>query len=122
MTWTNPSTQSAGTIITAAIWNQQLIENLFHIASGRAGLAGGSGGAGGPIYTIGVGGHSPRWPAPWTLGGLGRGSGFGLGHRRDRPRQNGALVYEPDCPLHSGRLHASKPPAAHGAGDGRRRP
>lgn len=35
MAWTNPTTRSTGTLITASIWNVDLVDNLTYLKSGR---------------------------------------------------------------------------------------
>jgi len=34
MTWTEPTTQNTGDLITAAVWNNQVVENLVHLHEG----------------------------------------------------------------------------------------
>jgi hypothetical protein len=34
MSWTNPTTRNTGDLITAAIWNTDLVENLTALRSG----------------------------------------------------------------------------------------
>lgn len=69
MTWTTPATQTTGTLVTAALWNQQVTDNLSHLGTVHAHA--GAAGDGATLTLIGnvssmIGMFDAACPAGWT--------------------------------------------------------